>query len=244
NRQSLSSEFVNGVIPDGKKGLWLATRFGLNYFDFQTGRFKLFSEQNGLCNNSIYTIEKDKDNKLWLGTANGMSCFDPHTNEFTNYSRNNGLVNSEYNRNGTIALGNGWILMGGTEGIDVIIPDSIKYRRIQDKQLPPTVITLFKSPDSSFYSFADPIRLTHQQNNVMISFAALDFTQPYNNKYLWKLEPIEKKWTYALGKHEVNYAGLPPGNYTFRVKAAGADGIWADNDTSFSFIITAPWWQS
>src|SRR5205085_7054945 len=74
NRQSLSSEFVNGVIPDGKKGLWLATRFGLNYFDFQTGRFKLFSEQNGLCNNSIYTIEKDKDNKLWLGTANGMSC--------------------------------------------------------------------------------------------------------------------------------------------------------------------------
>src|SRR6185295_5600570 len=129
---------------------------------------------------------------LWLGTSNGLSCFDPHTNEFTNYSKNNGLVNSEYNRNGTIALANGWIIMGGTEGIDVIMPDSIKYRRVIEKKPTPLLITYFKSPDSTFYSFANPIRLTHHQNNVVISFAALDFTQPYNNKYLWKLEPIIK----------------------------------------------------
>ncbi|MFI5130424.1 MAG: two-component regulator propeller domain-containing protein [Chitinophagales bacterium] len=241
---SISSQYINGIVPESKKGLWLATRYGLNYFDFHSRQFKLFSVENGLCNNSIYTIEKDNDGKLWLGTGNGLSCFDPHTNEFTNFSKNNGLVNSEYNRNGTIALSNGWILMGGTEGIDVIIPDSIKYRRLREKRSPPLVITLFTTPDSSFYSFAEPIRLTHQQNNVVISFAALDFTQPHNNKYLWKLEPVDKKWIYALGKHEVNYAGLPPGHYTFKIKAAGADGMWNEKETSFSFAITAPWWQS
>jgi signal transduction histidine kinase/ligand-binding sensor domain-containing protein len=244
NPQSISSSYVNGIIPYQKKGLWLATRYGLNYFDFQSRQFKLFSEKNGLCNNTIYTMEKDADGKLWLGTSNGLSCYDPHTNEFTNYSKNNGLVNSEYNRNGTIALANGWILMGGTEGIDVIIPDSIKYRRGIEKKQTPLLITSFKSPDSTFYSFADPIRLTHRQNNIAISFAALDFTQPYNNKYLWKLDPVDKKWEYAIGKHEVNYAGLLPGNYTFKIKAAGANGIWNDKETSFSFIITSPWWQS
>lgn len=244
NPLSISSGYVNGIIPYEKKGLWLATRYGLNYFDFQTRQFKLFSEENGLSNNTIYTMEMDTDGKLWLGTSHGLSCYDPHINEFTNYSKNNGLVNSEYNRNGTIALANGWILMGGTEGIDVIMPDSIKHRRQVEKKSPPVLITLFKSTDSSFHSFAEPIRLTHQQNNVAISFTALDFTQPYNNKYLWKLEPIDKKWVYGLGKHEVNYAGLPPGNYTFKIKAAGADGIWNDKETSFSFIITAPWWQS
>ena len=244
NRRSISSEFVNAVIPDQKKGLWLGTRYGLNYFDFQTRQFKLFSEENGLSDNTIYTMEKDADGKLWLGTSNGLSCYDPHTNEFTNYSKDNGLVNSEYNRNGTVALANGWILMGGTEGIDVIIPDSIKHRSDMEKKSPPLRITFFKSPDSIFYSVTDPIRLTHRQNNVVISFAALDFTQPYNNKYLWKLEPIDKKWIYALGKHEMNYAGLPPGHYTFKIKAAGADGIWNEKETSFSFVISAPWWQS
>jgi signal transduction histidine kinase len=241
---SISSEYVNSIIPYEKKGLWLATRYGLNYFDFQTRQFKLFSEENGLCNNTIYTMEKDRDGKLWLGTSNGLSCYDPHINEFTNYSKNNGLVNAEYNRNGTIALANGWILMGGTEGIDVIIPDSIKYRSQVEKKMPPLLISRFKTPDSTFYSVDDPIRLTHHQNNVAIFFAALDFTQPHNNKYFWKLEPIDKKWTYAIGKHEVNYAGLPPGNYTFKIKAAGADGIWSDKETSFSFIIMVPWWQS
>jgi signal transduction histidine kinase/sugar lactone lactonase YvrE len=244
NLRCISSEYVNGIIPDEKKGLWLATRYGLNYFDFHTGQFKLFSEEDGLCNNIIYTIEKDKDGKLWLGTSHGLSCYDPHTNDFTNYSKNNGLVNAEYNRNGTISLSNGWILMGGTEGIDVIMPDSIKYRRETERTPLPLLVTSLQSTDTLIYSFSEPITLNHRQNNVAISFAALDFTQPRNNKYLWKLEPVEKNWTYGLGKHEVNYAGLAPGEYTFKIKAAGADGIWNDKQTTFSFVITAPWWQS
>ncbi|MGZ8554710.1 MAG: ATP-binding protein, partial [Chitinophagaceae bacterium] len=147
-------------------------------------------------------------------------------------------------RNGTIALSNGWILMGGTEGIDVIMPDSIKYRRGTEKKTTPLLVTSFKSPDSLFFSFTEPIKLSHRQNSVAISFAALDFTQPRNNKYRWKLEPVDRQWTYGPGKHEVNYAGLRPGTYTFKIKAAGADGIWNEKETSFSFIITAPWWQS
>jgi len=244
NTKSISSEYVDGIIPDENKGLWLATRYGLNYFDFRTGQFKLFSEESGLCNNTIYTMEKDKEGKLWLGTSNGLSCYDPHTNEFTNFTKNNGLVNSEYNRNSSTALANGWILMGGTEGIDLIIPDSIKYRRETEKKHPPLIITMLKAPDTLFNSVDRAIQLTHRQNNIQISFSALDFTQPYNNKYLWKLEPLEDKWIYGLGKHEVHYAGLPPGNYTFKIKAAGADGIWNEKETSFSFIISAPWWQS
>jgi signal transduction histidine kinase len=126
----------------------------------------------------------------------------------------------------------------------VVIPDSIQKRKAIEKKSLPLVITSFQSPDTSFYSVSHLIKLTHQQNNLVISFAALDFTQPYNNKYLWKLEPLEKKWTYVLGRHEVNYAGLPPGHYTFKIKAAGSDGIWSDQETFFSFVITAPWWQS
>jgi signal transduction histidine kinase/ligand-binding sensor domain-containing protein len=243
SRQSISSKFVNVVIPDGNNSLWLATRYGLNHFDLRTRQFKLYSEENGLCNNTIYAMEKDRDGNLWLGTSHGLSCYKPVTNEFTNYSRNNGLVNSEYNRNGHLTLSNGWILMGGTEGIDVIIPDSIKRRNEIEKKFPPLQITVLKSPDSSFFSFADPIRLNYDQNSITISFAALDFTQPSNNKYLWKLEPVDKKWVYGLGKHDVNYASLPPGAYVFKVKATGADGVWNDKETSLYFVVTAPWWQ-
>jgi len=244
DHHSISSKFINAIVADSSKGLWLATRYGLNHFDFQTRQFTMYSEENGLCNNTIYTMEKDADGKLWLGTSNGLSCFDPRTKEFTNYSKDNGLINSEYNRNGTIALSNGWILMGGTEGIDVVMPDSIKFRTEHEKKSPPLLISFFKSPDSLYYSFNAPVQLTHRQNNVTISFAALDFTHPYNNKYLWKLEPIETKWVYGLGKHEVTYAGLPPGHYTFKIKAAGADGVWNEKETTLSFVITAPWWQS
>ena len=45
---SISSQYVNGIVPDHKKGLWLATRYGLNYFDFHRSvQIKFFRSKMG-----------------------------------------------------------------------------------------------------------------------------------------------------------------------------------------------------
>lgn len=42
----------------------------------------------------------------------------------------------------------------------------------------------------------------------------------------------------------MTYANLPPGDYTFHVKGANADGVWNDSEQTFSFTILPPWWRS
>src|SRR5687768_5310540 len=57
------------------------------------------------------------------------------------------------------------------------------------------------------------------------------------------MEGLDDKWSIRTGIHEVNYTKVPPGKYTFRILAANNDGVWNDEETSFSIVITPPFWQ-
>jgi signal transduction histidine kinase len=45
-------------------------------------------------------------------------------------------------------------------------------------------------------------------------------------------------------KSEANYTNVPPGNYTFRVKASNNDGVWNETGAAVKIIITPPYWQT
>lgn len=47
---------------------------------------KLYTTSNGLCNNNVQAITKDKNGYLWVATTNGISRFDGHF--FTNFFHN------------------------------------------------------------------------------------------------------------------------------------------------------------
>jgi signal transduction histidine kinase/DNA-binding response OmpR family regulator len=73
---------------------------------------------------------------------------------------------------------------------------------------------------------------------------ALSFTAPRSNRYAYKMENLDKEWTYTTENHSVSYSKLPPGHYTFVVKGANNDGLWNEKETKLEIVILPPWWQS
>ncbi|MEK7834051.1 MAG: two-component regulator propeller domain-containing protein, partial [Acidobacteriota bacterium] len=68
--------------PDGT--IWIGTeRGGLN--KFKDGKFSRFTVQDGLSDNSIFSIAEDKEGKLWLGTGTGLDYLEG--NRVVNYSK-------------------------------------------------------------------------------------------------------------------------------------------------------------
>ncbi|MFI5132879.1 MAG: two-component regulator propeller domain-containing protein [Chitinophagales bacterium] len=240
NGASISSSDVTCFIIEKNGNMWIGTKGGgLNYFDRQKKIFQHYTEEDGLCNNSIYCMVKDDSDRIWLGTSNGLSCFDPSTHKFSNYFRPDGLVNSEYNRYSACKLENGFIFMGGTNGIDYFHPD----RLIRDKIKPQVQITDFKIFNKSIY----PIRnfsLSHTENYITIEFAAMDFINPAGNKFAYKLEGIDRDWVFPENRNFAIYSVLSPGTYHFLVKAANSDGIWNEQPSTIDFTIKTPWWKS
>ncbi len=58
--------------------LWGGTSSrGLGQFDFKKDNFRIFSARDGLANEVIWKILKDRSGKLWISTNKGLSFWDP-----------------------------------------------------------------------------------------------------------------------------------------------------------------------
>jgi len=56
------------------------------------------------------------------------------------------------------------------------------------------------------------------------------------------LENYDNSWHQVGSERRAYYFNVPPGRYTFRVKAANSNGVWAEK--SVVVIITPPWWRT
>lgn len=58
------------------------------------------------------------------------------------------------------------------------------------------------------------------------------------------MQGLTSKWSYVVGENRVYFTKLPPGQYTFKIKAANLSGVWNEEPTTFRVTVLPPWWQS
>lgn len=250
---NLGSQVVYALYKDTNDNIWAGTMGGgLNLFDAQQRRFISFTEENGLSNNIIHSIIGDEKGYLWLSTNKGISRFAPRTREFKNYGIYNGLQNPEFIVGSGYKTRDGRILFGGVNGFNIFQPGSMPENKI-----PPvcrfTGFFLFNKPviPGSPHSVlardinnTASITLAYDQSDFTIGYAALNYTMPAGNRYVYMLEGFDKTWINAGDEHKATYTNLAPGTYRFLVKAANNDGVWNNTPTTLVIHITPPFWKT
>lgn len=233
--------------------LWLglSNGAGLNRYDSKTGTATHITEKDGLPSGTIYGILEDDDGALWMSTNGGISNYDPDTQQFRNYGLDDGLMALEYDQNAYAKGPGGVMYFGSGLGVTAFEP---KY--LSTNLIPPQVIIsdfkLFNksmraeegSPLRSALSQDEALKLNYDQNEISIGFVALHFANPAKNIYSYQLEGFDKEWIDAGNQRVATYTNLPPGDYTFNVKAANADGVWNEKGASLQFIILPPWYKT
>jgi signal transduction histidine kinase/ligand-binding sensor domain-containing protein/CheY-like chemotaxis protein len=98
NKYGLEAKAVEVVFCDSYGNIWFGTfdDSPLIRYNPTNGRFKLFTEANGLISNSILTIAEDKNRNIWFATLGlGASCYTYANNgqpeKIGTYSENEGL---------------------------------------------------------------------------------------------------------------------------------------------------------
>ena len=86
------------------------------------------------------------------------------------------------------------------------------------------------------------IQLSYRDNEIDINFVALDYTQPGENKYAYKMEGLDREWVEAGTQRFARYTNLEPGEYLFLVKACNNDGVWNERGASVRITIVPPFW--
>jgi len=243
---------IAAIYLDDNGILWCGTvRQGLIRYDTKTDTKTIIREKDGLLSNNIVGLEADQSGNLWLSTQKGLSRYNPQPGTFKHFFKEDGFFTDEFSYQAHAKRKNGELIFGSMHGVVTFHPDSIK----DSDYIPPIVLTDFKinnkaisiggnSPLKSHISVSDEITLTHAQNDLSLTFAALDFSHPERNRYSFYLENFEDIWRPPGLERTAYYTNLDPGDYVFRVKGTNSDGVWNEEATSIKITVLPPWWKT
>ncbi len=231
--------------------------------------FESFTEQNGLPSNVIQAIVEDTNGNLWLTTNKGLSYYNKSQKkdkldklennskqrQFINYDKLDGLQANDFKRGALIRLPNGVVFMGGKEGFNAFHPDFLT----ENKFAPKMAFTAFKllgkeifvkdsinknSPLNKSINEVEEIILSHEDRVIEFDFTALSYYLPQKTHFAYKMEGFDKDWNYTDATRKfATYTSLPAGKYTFKIKAANADGIWSE-EKNILVKVTPPFYQT
>ncbi len=242
-----SHELTILTIYEDKVGdLWLGTvGRGLIYYNPDTGASRLYSEKDGLPNETIYGILPDHHGSLWMSTNNGLVHFNPQTKQFKVYTAKDGLQSNEFNSYAYYKNPMGELFFGGINGVTAFLPSNL----IDNRYKPPIVLTSLITQSELQTSipdlnYLDAVELRYPENSFEFEFAALNYVQPEENQYAYMLENFDRDWIYSKDRNFGRYTNLPGGHYSLRLKATNSDGVWNEAAIPLSVRVVPPIWET
>jgi len=245
NRSSLSNDAVNAIGEDENGNLWIATNNGLNRFNVNDETFVQYHVTDGLPDPVLIGLLFDNEGTLWLSTLNGLSRFNPATNTFRNYGKSDGIQANRFNDYSYKKTKEGELIFGGIAGANYFNPSEIF-----DNSTEPVVhLTNFLVNNSPFVlnetlQETGKTELSWSENSVGFEFTAINFRSPELTEYEYKLDGYDDGWIPSGTRRFANYTNLPPGNYTFHVRAVNAEGITSPVNATMAVRIHPPFWRT
>lgn len=251
---SLIEDRVGYVLQEDHAGnIWAGTTDGLYRFDKNTEELKCFTIADGLPNNVICGLCEDEKHNIWISTYMGICKYDVANNRFINYYAGDGLQGNEFTHGAFYKDRTGKIYFGGINGITCFLPSSIGSV-LKNTRVWITDFSIFNQPvrkntrsgrHTVIYTSvldANMFHLAHHDNTFSIVFSTLQYNNPEQISYQYKIEELSNQWlTTELGVNRVTYNNLPPGKYTFQVRALSHGNL--SEVRTVKILITPPWYE-
>lgn len=244
-KYSRYSHKYNCILRDRQGRLWIGTQNGL--ICVQGEESHILTPADGLPSPCIKSLAEDTAGRLWAGTANGISRISlntqannqMHWQTFT-LTTNDGLPPVEMTERGTIIMPDGTAFFATPVGLAVF--------RTTDFDAPRTQLNValvgIRVKDTEQTADTLPLRLSHSQNYIELSFSALNYATPEHTRYRYRLSGLDTDWqtvSDGRGIATVRYNALRPGSYTFLVEAALEGGTWGKTTCKRITILPSPW---
>jgi ligand-binding sensor domain-containing protein/class 3 adenylate cyclase len=237
----LKENFTPKCIVEDKEGkLWVGTEDRGIIVLKNDNIVKRIKSNDGLLSNNILTVNVDDDNNIFVGTSAGLIKYNQKSNKFHVYTEKSGFTGIEVKDNATFKDNEGNIWFGTIKG-------AIKYTKkydIPNMLEPITFISRFRV-NLNDRNMEEGIKLNYLDRSITFDFGSICLSNTQGIKYLFRLVGADQDWRSVVNNlTTVTYSPLPPGKYTFQVKAANNEGIWNKEPISYSFKINPPFWRT
>ena len=196
---------VNDLLVDCHGNLWIATLGGIRYFDGST--FRSFTTEDGPPSNCIHCLFEDARGHLWFGTDRGVAHYDGRLFQTIKSPHIGPVCRILEDRDGTFWFG-------------TVVGSVIRYR---PRQTPPR-IRLIRVVSDQAYENLEEVCLSTVGQPVVFEYKGMSFsTHSRDMLYEYQLQGYDLDWCPATRALRACYQNLPPGDYTFQVRAIDRD---------------------
>ena len=236
--EGLLSNVVYSVLQDSRGVMWFGTRMGLCRLlvadsllwkeDNPRHRilFKGYTTDDGFIGigaNSRSILE-DTRGRLWIGANDVLTMYhhkgdSPDTIAPVLEIVSVGLYNEPIN----------WARLNLSGERDFDLSNGVKIRNLRFDSVTP------------WYGLPKRLKLGHDNNFLFFRFVGITLYFTGKVKYQYMLAGFDDQWSIPSHRTEVTYGNLPPGYYTFRVRAINSEGVMSDV-AEFPFQIRHPWY--
>ena len=242
-------------IKTGSTGdLWVVTEGdGIFHCKFNAKNFPVvkqhFTTKDGLNTDLFMKIFFDKEGNRWLTSYKGISFISRDGATIANYDGSDGFLSGGYYNLFLYGDINGRIWAGCSKGITSFDP----VKMTEGLYVPPAYITqvsLTNSGDDIFNyalrgkeGLPEKLKLPYNRNYIRFQYTTIDYKNQQNLQYHYQLYGLDTTWINGENQRSVIYQHLPPGNYSFNMKARNNKGVWSKTAT-YVFTIKNPFYKT
>ncbi|NVK87829.1 MAG: diguanylate cyclase [Gammaproteobacteria bacterium] len=250
---------VTAILEFGDDNIAIAT-LSQGLFIFHQNYWHHITENDGLPANESFTLLRDNHDHLWVSGFKGLyqvplpfiiDYIERRTNQLGAYmllSESGGIIGSQKSFCCNGAGNAKGFFQGHTlwypsrDGVVKLDTDNITLNKIA----PNVLIERFYFANQWHYIDDEKFSLSEDQRDIAIDFTALSFRDPKSVQFEYRLLGYQEQWRLhdSKAQRRVNYTNLPPGQYTFAVRASNNAGKWSNQAAEFQFSIAPYYYET
>lgn len=246
----LTDQRIQSVCEDQDGVIWGALLAGI--VRLKDNKVRTISMRDGLFDNNIYSIVPDDLGNLWIDSGKGIFRTTRQSmNDFADGKIDRvecqpyDSMDSANTADKTFAQervgcrsADGRIWFPSPKGVVVIDPANIQINLV------PPPIYIDRAFANRHPLVAGQRLVPAGEGELEFHFTALTFIAPEKARFRYRLEGFDNEWVEARDRRIAYYTNLKPGNYTFRVTAANADGVWNNKGESITLELLPHFYQT
>ena len=186
-----------------------------------------------------------KEGRVWLFGQKGLYYFDERTQQGRTYTIEDGLPANEFSTSALVYTIDNKCVAGSSNGLVSFFPsqqqDSIYPPRPRITKIYVNDILLTSIKNSNE---VERLNLSHAENTFSFDFAPTALQHALQSSFEFKLEGYDENWIKTSEADYTRYSKIPPGNYTFHLRALDAMGRISPFAKTLEIQIGRAFWQT
>lgn len=242
--EGLHNAFVTSIHVDDADTVWIGT-YGGGLFRLKDGAIAQIDEAHGLDDNVVFDIMEDRSRRLWLMMNQGVSvvaidaanrvadgALDVLPSTFLGEAEGiSGFDGTDGNQPQSWLARDGRIWFATTTGVAIVDPSRVGAPAVP----PPVHVDRLVVRDRDVPLADDGLEIAAR--DLLIAFSAPELRNAARLRYQHRLVGYDDEWSAPGTARTASFTNLPPGTYTFEVRAQLGRGGPFTAPTAVTFSI-------